>query len=169
YMEYPYREKFLSWAKDVKHYRESTVMLYDYTVNSFYNYFYSQSEHGNDIRLVRPHDITNYLVNIQEQHHIVANTANKYYFHLKMYFTFIYSNHFINEYPLINLKTYKVNKYTNIIYGMHQYLPDIVITAELHDDVKLEIFLISQNILFDVLINYEYRHNRKFNTENIRI
>ena len=54
YMEYPYREKFLSWAKDVKHYRESTVMLYDYTVNSFYNYFYSQSEHGNDIRLVRP-------------------------------------------------------------------------------------------------------------------
>ena len=29
-MEYPYREKFLSWAKDVKHYRESTVMLYDY-------------------------------------------------------------------------------------------------------------------------------------------
>ena len=103
-MEYPYREKFLSWAKDVKHYRESTVMLYDYTVNSFYNYFYSQSEHGNDIRLVRPQDITNYLVNIQEQHHIVANTANKYYFHLKKYFTFLYSNHLIDEYPLIDLK-----------------------------------------------------------------
>ena len=168
-MEYPYREKFLSWAKDVKHYRESTVMLYDYTVNSFYNYFYSQSEHGNDIRLVRPQDITNYLVNIQEQHHIVANTANKYYFHLKKYFTFLYSNHLIDKYPLIDLKTYKVNKYTNITLGWQQYLPEIFKIAELSDDAKLELFLISQNIEPKGLLNITFGQLRNFNTENIGI
>src|SRR5699024_12301241 len=69
-----------------------------------------------------------------------------YYFHLKKYFTFLYSNHLIDEYPLIDLKTYKVNKYTNITLGWQQYLPEIFKIAELSDDAKLELFLISQNI-----------------------
>ena len=75
----------------------------------------------------------------------------------------------IDEYPLIDLKTYKVNKYTNITLGWQQYLPEIFKIAELSDDAKLELFLISQNIEPKGLLNITFGQLRNFNTENTEI
>lgn len=162
---YPYQKEFADWVLHTKHYKESTLYLYEHTINNFYNYLISQAQQGADINLVKEADLRSYLNNLKVTYDIKDNTLNKYFFHLKKYFTFLYSHNLIDHYPFVDIETRKVNKYDNITTGWQEALPTILRSSSLSREAKLLLFFIAQGQLPKDILKFKYQKLHEFSGE----
>lgn len=115
-MAFPYKNQFNLYCKNEKKLSTNTIDLANKSVNTFWNYYATGSDDPN-INIVNETDIRNFLDSLETELKFKKNTINKYLSHLKMYFTYLYSHQFIDNYPILTIsgrnfsrkQTYKIN------------------------------------------------------------
>ncbi|WP_076461489.1 tyrosine-type recombinase/integrase [Limosilactobacillus caccae] len=108
---FPYQEKYLNWCETVDLLSTRSVQLSQFVINDFFAYYADQ--HSTDqigLNQVTNADIRNYIAHLKEDRHLASRTVNKYISHLKKYFTYLYEQKLIKNYPLTTIKGLSFNR-----------------------------------------------------------
>ena len=155
-MNYPYEREFTTYCKNEKNYSDLTMLIVNKSLTNFWKYFEAGNDAGTPLSEIKAADIQNYLNNLETNLKLKENTINKYLSHIRVYFTFLYSHHFITDYPMVEINGRKFNrKHTYVINWMDK-LPDIAKIPNIHPETVFMMLGISLGYLPDQVLKLRY-------------
>lgn len=131
-MDYPYQPEFRRYCDYQKHYSDGTKLIMKKSLTNFWRYYSGNSVAAANINNVRDADIQAFLDDLETKLKLHKNTINKYLSHLKVYFTFLYTHHLINYYPVLEINGRKFNRERVFVINWMPYLPQIAKIPGIH-------------------------------------
>lgn len=123
-MSYPYKKNFRNYCKTEKRLTDASIVLTEKSADTFWNY-YINSVDNPDINSVTETDLRNFFNSLETQLHFKKNTINKYVSHIKTYFTYLYSHHLIDNYPVVMISGRHWNRQHDVVINWMDKLPEI--------------------------------------------
>lgn len=130
--DYPYQKEFDLYCKVQKHYADSTMLVVRKSVAIFWKYYVANSNVEATINHVKSSDIQDFLNGLETKLGLKKNTINKYISHLKVYFTFLYTHHLIDSYPVVEINGRKFNRMHHYLINWMDKLPQIAQLDGIH-------------------------------------
>lgn len=175
-MDYPYQKEFNRYCKLEKHYTDATMLIVEKSLANFWKYYVANSSVEATINHVKGSDIQDFLNSLETNLGMKKNTINKYISHIKAYFTFLYSHHLIDNYPIIEISGRQFNRMHVYVINWMDKIPQIAKIDGIHPVtikmmVGISLGYLPQEVLrlcYDDVItkvnNYDLRQYLKQNT-----
>lgn len=109
-MDFPYKDRFINYLKNVRLLADSTVKDLTEDVQRLFNYLRENNSTYQvtaDLNQITELEIKEYLSWLQIQHQIKNSTYNKILTHLNSYFIFLFQNSLATSLPTIGMKGMK--------------------------------------------------------------
>lgn len=151
-MNYPYQKEFNHYCKHERHKADSTMLVVNRSLTVFWQYL-DQSA----INQVQASDIQNFLNSLETKLGLKENTINKYLSHIKQYYTFLYSHHLVDQYPIIEVNGRKFNRHRVYIINWMSHLPEIAQIKSIHPETIMMMLGIAQGYLPDEVLRLRYK------------
>lgn len=177
-MKYPYEHEFFEYCKTEKHYTDGTMLIVTRSIQTFWNY-YKTSDNDSETKLnnIQASDIQNFLNSLETKLNLKKNTINKYLSHIRLYFTFLYSHHLIDNYPMLEINGRKFNRKHIYVINWMDKLPQIAKIPNIHPvTIKMmigislgylpeEVLRLRYDDVFPQINSYELRRYLKLNCD----
>ncbi len=155
-MDYPYQNEFYRYCKVEKHYTDATMLIVEKSIANFWKYYVGNSNVEATINHVTSSDIQNFLNSLETNLGLKKNTINKYISHIKAYFTFLYTHHFIKTYPVLEISGRRFNRMHVYIIDWMDKLPQIVKIKGIHSVTVKMMLGIALGYLPDEVLRLRY-------------
>ncbi|CCI84901.1 site-specific integrase [Lactobacillus pasteurii] len=155
-MNYPYEHEFVRYCKTEKHYTDITMLVVTKSITNFWNYYGGSSDESVKLNDCKASDIQNYLNNLETNLGLKKNTINKYLSHIRVYFTFLYTHHLIDDYPMIEINGRKFSRKHTFTINWMDKLPEIAKIEGIHPETIFMMLGISLGYLPDQVLKLRY-------------
>lgn len=156
-MKFPYQNEFNFYCKNQKHYTPRTIIIVFKSITTFWNYFKNGTNTENTINDVQSSDIQAFLDSLETNLSFKENTINKYLSHIKLYFTFLYTHHLIENYPVLEINGRKFNRRKTYVIDWMKSLPEISQIPKIHHETVFMMTGISLGFKPDEVLKLRYQ------------
>lgn len=153
---YPYEKEFQNYCKKIKHYADSTLLIVNRSIITFWNFFKNSTNEEPSLSEIQASDIQNFLNSLEEKLHLKESTINKYISHIRLYFSFLYSHHLIEFYPMLEINGRKFNRQKVYVIDWMEKFPEIIKIPNIHPETIMMMVGISQGFNPNEVLKLRY-------------